>query len=62
MTDHHFIDPKSLERWLEDHDGLWASFLFTLLFVIFGVAIDNTFVHNDVFLLKSSIPFISTDW
>jgi hypothetical protein len=63
MTDHHhFVDPKSLERWLEDHDGLWVSVLFTLIFVIFTLVMYQTLMHNDVFLLKSSTPFISADW
>jgi hypothetical protein len=62
MTDHHFIDPDGLERWLEDHDALWITPLFLLLFVMFGLAIYETFAHSDIFLLKSSTPFISTEW
>jgi hypothetical protein len=67
MTDHHFIAPtfiaaKDFGRWLEEHEALWFGVLFTLLFVIFGVIMYNTFVQNDVFLLKSSILFNSADW
>jgi hypothetical protein len=62
MTDHHFIAPKDFGRWLEEHEALWVGVLFTLLFVIFGVIMYNAFEHNDVFLLKSSIPSSSTDW
>jgi hypothetical protein len=62
MTDHHFIAPKDLGRWFEEHEALWIGVLFALLLVIFGVIMYNTFVNNDVFLLKSNILFSSADW
>jgi hypothetical protein len=62
MTDHHFVDRESLERWFDDHESLWVAPLFLLLFVIIGVVIYNSCAHSDIFLLKSSIPVASAEW
>jgi hypothetical protein len=62
MTDPHFFDSEGLERWLEDHDALWVTSLFLLLFIMCGLAIYDTFAYSDAFLLKSSPSFTSIDW
>jgi hypothetical protein len=62
MTDRHLIDPDGLERWLEDHDAQWITPLCLLIFIMFGLAIYDTFAPSDAFLLKSSLSFMSTDW
>jgi hypothetical protein len=62
MADHPFIDhSEGLERWLEEHDGLWVTSFVLLLLMIYGFAI-YTFAHTDAFLLNSGIPFMPADW
>lgn len=62
LGDQHIADKaEHVERWLEEHDHVWAPAAMILVLAFYLMAI-YSLIYGDAFILREGIPFASMDW